>query len=276
MMTQPGGTELPAEWRTVRSAPGSGTHNMAVDSALMAAAPDRGFGVWRTYGWSHPTVSFGRHEAVRNRFTAESLAAGGLEAVRRPTGGRALLHDAEVTYSVTMPIGDATPWKAVYAAINCILLSALRSMGVDAELVPDSATSPMRPDGPLCFEQPSPGEIVVRGAKLSGSAVWRERGAYLQHGSILLHDGQHRLQAAMIPSASIAAIPQAASLASCLPSLPTADGVASALEDALRRTVLERHTAGGSVTRDDGALPDEGLIGRHEERFRDAAWLWRR
>ena len=276
MLTEPGSAELPAEWRTIRSEPASGAHNMAVDSALLASAAGRAFGVWRTYAWTSPTVSFGRHEAIRNRFTQETLAAEGLDAVRRPTGGRALLHDAEVTYSVTLAISDATPWKAVYSAINRVLLSALQSMGVAAELVPESAAPPTRPDGPLCFEEPAAGEIVVRGAKLSGSAVWRERGAYLQHGSILLHDGQHRLQAAMTPSAAMAAMPQAASLASCLPSLPTADDVAAALEDALRRAILERHTAGGSVTRDDGALPDEGLIGRHEERFRDAAWLWRR
>ena len=174
---------------------------MAVDSALLAAAPDRAFGVWRTYAWTNPTVSFGRHEATRNRFSPESLAAAGLDVVRRPTGGRALLHDAEVTYSVTLPIGDGTPWKHVYSSVNRILLVALRSLGVAAHLVPDSAKSTLRPDGPLCFEQPSPGEIVVQGAKISGSAVWRERGAYLQHGSILLHDGQQRLRSAMIPGA---------------------------------------------------------------------------
>jgi len=276
MMIQSGGAEMPAEWRTIRSAPASGAYNMALDSALMAAATERGFGVWRTYAWSTPTVSFGRHESIRQRFTAESLAAAGLDAVRRPTGGRALLHDAEVTYSVTLPISDSTPWKAVYSAINNILLSALQSMGVAAELVPESATSPVRPDGPVCFEEPSPGEIVVRGAKLSGSAVWRERGAYLQHGSILLHDSQQRLQAAMIPSAGATVVPRAASLATCLPSVPDADAVATALENALRRALADRHSPGGSVTRDDGALPDAGLIGRHEERFRDPTWLWRR
>jgi lipoate-protein ligase A len=276
MMTEPGAAELPAEWRTVRSAPASGSYNMAVDSALMTAASDRGFGVWRTYAWSNPTVSFGRHEAIRDRFSPDSLAKAGLDAVRRPTGGRALLHDAEVTYSVTLPISDRTSWKAVYSAINLILLSALRSMGVAAELVPESAASPVRPDGPLCFEAPSAGEIVVGGAKISGSAVWRERGTYLQHGSILLHDGQHRLPSAMISGSDYGLMPSAASLATCLPATPKAEDVAAALENALRNDIANRHSAGGSVTNDDAALPDSALIARHEARFRDETWLWRR
>ena len=249
---------------------------MAVDSALMASASHREFGVWRTYAWSHPTVSFGRHEATRNRFSPESLAVTGLDAVRRPTGGRALLHDAEVTYSVTLPIGDRTPWKAIYASVNRILLAALRSLGVNAELVPVSGTSTLRPDGPLCFEQPSPGEIVVEGAKISGSAAWRERGAYLQHGSILLHDGQHRLHPAMVAGAMTTGMPRAASLAGSLAETPSWDAVASALENALRGAVADRHSPGDIVTTDEASLTDSALIASQEARFRDVTWLWRR
>lgn len=249
---------------------------MAVDSALLAAASAREFGVWRTYAWTTPTVSFGRHESIRNRFSPESLEEAGLDAVRRPTGGRALLHDAEVTYSVTVPIGDRTPWKAVYASVNRILLAALRSLGLDAELVRESATPTVRPDGPLCFEQPSPGEIVVKGAKISGSAVWRERGAYLQHGSILLHDGQQRLREAMVPGLMAAQIPPAASLSSSLPVTPTWDAVASALEGALREAVADRHSPGDIVTADEVFLTDAALTASQEERFRDATLLWRR
>ena len=125
---------------------------------------------------------------------------------------------------------------------------------------------------------PHRGEIVVRGAKLSGSAVWRERGAYLQHGSILLRDSQHLLQAAMRPAPGSDALgtPPAASLATCLPATPTWATVASALERALRERVTDRHPANGDVSPDHAAMPDAGLVARHKERFLDPTWLWRR
>ncbi len=261
----------PAEWRIMRSAPADGAYNMAVDSALLASARNRDFGVWRTYAWERPTISFGRNESVRSHFDAASLTAAGLVAVRRPTGGRALLHADEVTYSVTLPIAHQTPWTTVYAAVNSVLLSALRALGVPADLSSDCPTPLLRPDGPVCFDQPAPGEIVVRGAKLVGSAVWRERGAYLQHGSILLADSQHRLQHARRSAQPTP--PAAATLNACLTPPPAWDTVATALEEALRGTVSARHT--GALSGD--AVPlDVNEITRHEVRFRDPTWLWRR
>lgn len=189
---------LPARFRTMRSEPQAGVRNMAVDLALLGRARATGEAVWRCYSWSQPTVSFGRNETVRHRFDANSLSRAGLDAVRRPTGGRALLHSREVTYSVTLPIADALPWRAAYAAVNAVLLRALQRLGVEAMLVSEAQSEPVRPNGPLCFDRPAAGEIMVDGAKLVGSAVWRERGAYLQHGSILLHDDQSLLATAMI------------------------------------------------------------------------------
>ena len=276
MVTEPLRSETcagawPAEWRILRSAPADGAYNMAVDSALLASARDRDFGVWRTYAWKRPTISLGRNESVRSHFDAASLTAAGLVAVRRPTGGRALLHADEVTYSVTLPIAHQTPWTTVYAAVNSVLLSALRALGVPAELSADSPTPLVRPDGPVCFDQPAPGEIVVGGAKLVGSAVWRERGAYLQHGSILLADSQHRLQHARRTAQP--APPSAATLNACLTPGPEWDTVATALEEALRGTVAARHR--GALSGHTVAL-DANEITRHEVRFRDPTWLWRR
>lgn len=263
--------DLPDAWRTMRSAAASGAYNMALDAALLATARDRGVGVWRTYAWERPTISFGRNELVQARFDPESLALAGLDSVRRPTGGRALLHAAEVTYSVALPIADRTPWTAVYAAINVVLLTALRHLGVRAELASGHDTRALRPDGPVCFDRPAQGEIVVGEAKLVGSAVWRERGAYLQHGSILLEDSQHLVRAAM--RAPQPAPPPAASLSTCLPHTPTWDTVATALERALRDCVLTRQR--GAV--DDHAIHlDASTLARLEMHFRDPAWLWRR
>jgi len=275
MKTPSPSPNFPTAWRTLRSAPASGAHNMAVDATLLDQGRDRRYGVWRTYAWERPTVSFGRHEAVQTRFDGPSLAAAGLDAVRRPTGGRALLHADEVTYSVTIPIADRTPWQAVYAEINDILLSALRALGVAAALVDNTTASPMRPDGPVCFDHPAAGEIVVGGAKLVGSAVWRERGAYLQHGSILLRNDQARLGEAMRVPATASGVPAGAATAldACLPVQPTWTLVADALELALRTTVEHRHA--GELSAQPVSL-DAELLARHEMRFRDPAWLWRR
>ncbi|MBL0169127.1 MAG: hypothetical protein IPP90_00150 [Gemmatimonadaceae bacterium] len=267
----PWGTDLPAEWRTVRSMPAGGAHNMAVDTALLASARDRAFAVWRTYSWERPTISFGRHEAVRDRFDPDTLSAAGLDAVRRPTGGRALLHASEVTYSVTLPLADHVAWTTAYAAINIVLLRALRQLGVSVELASRPDAPLLRPEGPVCFDQPAPGELVVNGAKLVGSAVWRERGAYLQHGSILLTDCQSLLQSAM-RSPQPATAP-AASLGACLSDTPTWERVTDALEDALRECLSTRH--GGGVT-SASVLLNEADVARHEVRYRDPTWLWRR
>ena len=270
---------LPDHWQTVRSAPASGAVNMALDNALFETARARGTGVWRTYAWATPTISFGRNEATRGAFDAMSIDAAGLDAVRRPTGGRALLHADEVTYSVTVPINERTAWSAVYAAVNAILLRAIRSLGVDAVLVERTNAPSIRPDGPVCFDRPAMGEIAVGGAKLVGSAVWRDHGAFLQHGSILLRDRQPLLLDAMCPSqlavrtASEVTLPSAASLDACLVPPPSWHAVANALEAALRVEVTSR---GGAVVDDSEPLVDPSILDRHTMHYTDPSWLWRR
>lgn len=256
---------LPARWQTMRSAPASGARNMAVDAALLEHARTSECGVWRCYAWRTPTVSFGRNELTRGRFSATSVAAAGLDAVRRPTGGRALLHAREVTYSVTFPLSPSVSWRTAYAAVNAILLRGLTWLGVAAQLA-DDATAPIRPDGPLCFDAPAAGEIVVDGAKLAGSAVWRERGAYLQHGSILLHDDQPMLRNAAC--VSLADLPAAASLASCCTTVPSWTQVVDALESALAQYA--------AATPFDEPVGFSSLVDAHERAMMRADWLWRR
>lgn len=273
MSTETWNAVMPPAWQTFRSAPASGARNMAVDATLLEAARDRAFGVWRTYAWERPTVSFGRNEVVRTHFDAESVARAGLDAVRRPTGGRALLHAAEVTYSVALPMSAVVPWQVVYAAINGVLVDALHALGAAVSVAGVPTGTPLRPDGPACFAQPAAGEIVVQGAKLVGSAVWRDRGAYLQHGSILLEDHQDRLRDAMYTDADVPALHASATLGAALSSPPSWTAVADALEHALRSAVAARH---GDVLSADAPPLDEFEVARHEVRFSDPAWLWRR
>ncbi len=246
---------------------------MAVDTALMATATRTGRGIWRCYRWSRPTVSFGRNETVRGRCTADALTAAGLDAVRRPTGGRALLHAAELTYSVAVPMPPGVPWTRLYGAVNAILLDALQALGVPATLAERADGDPLRPVGPVCFDQPAEGEITVHGAKLVGSAVWRDRGAYLQHGSILLENAQDQLRDLLpSPPATPAAQPPA-TLTELLPTCPSPSAVAEALERAL---VARMARSGGSVAplpSDELSADDVTALTRH---YHAPDWLWRR
>ncbi|MEO7363148.1 MAG: hypothetical protein ABI120_22635, partial [Gemmatimonadaceae bacterium] len=111
----------------------------------MAAAREYAVGILRVYEWSAPTVSFGRHERTVGIYSPESLANAGLSAVRRPTGGRALLHSRELTYSVSLPIPDETPWATAYDCVNERLLCAMLAMGIPARIVGRSI-KPREPD----------------------------------------------------------------------------------------------------------------------------------
>lgn len=267
------GLALPDRWTFRQDGAADGAHNMAVDLALLARAGREGVATLRVYEWARPTVSFGRNERVTGRFDARSLSAAGVDAVRRPTGGRALLHADEVTYSIAIPLAPSASWTDAYAAVNRRLLVALRSLGLDATLAGAAGSPAIRPDGPLCFDLPAPGEIVVGDAKLVGSAVWRDRAGYLQHGSIIVRDLQHQLQdAAAIP---LPAPPAAAALSQLLPpGRCTRAAVAIALLNAFAGD--ERNESAGGVT-DEGDQPSFlADVRRLAEGLRAPSWLWRR
>src|SRR5688572_13697325 len=167
---------------------------MALDVALMEQAKRTRETVFRVYAWTSPTLSLGRNQYARGYYDPIRLAAEGVEVVRRPTGGRAVLHWREVAYSVTAAANSAAPAQQSYDQINEILLYALRRLGVIATIVGRTTGARARTNHP-CFSDPSGGEIVAMdgasSAKLIASAQVRENGALLQHGSILIEDDQH-------------------------------------------------------------------------------------
>lgn len=176
---------------------------MALDHAL-AATLASGEGILRLYGWRHPTVSFGKNEpAVRrgaDRLGAQHVATGASpshpEYVRRPTGGRAVLHDNEVTYAVIAPVDGFGGVREAYREINRALADALRSLGAGVDLAGPNGSArrgPLPPDAGPCFQTPAAGEVVAAGRKLVGSAQARMGKALLQHGSILLAGSQRFL-----------------------------------------------------------------------------------
>lgn len=155
---------------------------MALDHALAASLGDDE-GVVRLYGWARPTVSFGKNEPAA---PIDSMA---VDYVRRPTGGRAVLHDQELTYAVVAPLDAFGGLREAYVGINEILADAMRSLGATVEVVGRGARS-LGPDAGPCFQAPATGELVSRGRKLVGSAQARLEGVLLQHGSILLAGDQ--------------------------------------------------------------------------------------
>jgi lipoate-protein ligase A len=242
---------------------------MARDSALQARAARTGETVFSIYSWSAPTLSFGRNQPALGRYDLEKLRASGIDVVRRPTGGRAILHHREVTYSVTAPIDEADPLRETYARINRILQSGFSRLGVFVEAAARSeraAVPSVRP----CFETPGEGELVAEGAKLVGSAQWREGGALLQHGSILVDDDQSSLSVfASGAESSELAIQAPATLHALLGRAPDVREVANAMFDAVRS--LEDDGASHLV---ENEIRDETL--RHVPHFLDEGWTWRR
>ncbi|HEY6220258.1 MAG TPA: biotin/lipoate A/B protein ligase family protein, partial [Gemmatimonadaceae bacterium] len=184
---------MPARrWKTLVTPPMAGAENMALDEALMERASTTGDWICRVYAWSEPTISFGRNQAAVRHYDRDRIDAAHLAVVRRPTGGRAILHHREITYAVAAPLEGAGGLHESYLLINRLLVEGLRRLGVTVA-VAESRPQAMQP-GPIpCFDHPSGGELTARGRKLVGSAQWRSERALLQHGSILIDDDQRRL-----------------------------------------------------------------------------------
>lgn len=254
---------LAARWRWLDSGAADGATNMATDHALMERAAETGEAVFRVYGWSQPTLSFGMHE--RTRLQPDSVAAAGLDAVRRPTGGRALLHDREVTYAVAAPV-NGVGLADSFAAINDILRTALAHLGLSVQPAPRRGRA-SAPDGQPCFAEPNVGELELGGRKLVGSAQRRDEHALLQHGSILLEDDQWRVAELRGLSRDES---RAASLNGALHREVRYAEVAEALERAVRDAV------GASSVESLDAAALRAAVDRLRPHYCDPQWTWRR
>lgn len=187
--------EIAMDWRFLNTGAADGASNMAVDAAILTsfeegASPP----TLRVYSWAPPAVSIGYSQRPGRELDLERVARAGFDIVRRPTGGRAVLHYGELTYSVVGPSGAPPLGGSIanaYRAIAEALLAGLARLGVAAELAPASAAPRSREGAsPPCFASAGRFEIVVGARKLVGSAQRRSEGAVLQHGS-LLFDGSH-------------------------------------------------------------------------------------
>lgn len=199
------------KWRLLTTGYTDGFQNMAIDEAILIACK-RGLvpPTVRFYGWSPPALSLGYLQKVEGRIDLKACRRLGIDVVRRPTGGGAVLHDQELTYSLVCPEDHPLfppDVLGTYKVISSWLIEGFRSLGLEAQLVsfrekqPSIGEPQARRAPAVCFSASSWYEIAIQGRKVCGSAQRRIPGAFLQHGSILLDFDPEKLSQLFIPKA---------------------------------------------------------------------------
>lgn len=240
---------------------------MAIDQALLDRTVGEGLAVLRLYRWHPACLSLGRHEPARRRYDPARIAAYGFDVVRRPTGGRAVLHDQELTYAVAAPLAWFGTVRQAYHAIHAMISEALRALDVPATLA--AADRPVAGVGAgPCFASAVGGEVLLDTEKLVGSAQVVQDGALLQHGSILFQD--HRALLGLL-----AVTPKAPEVTGGHPTPPARALLPTSMRETLPAALAEaaRTRFGGRWER----LDPEPVL--HDAascagRFRDPAWTW--
>ncbi|NUM47335.1 MAG: lipoate--protein ligase family protein [Anaerolineales bacterium] len=268
-------------WRLIHTPPASGAWNMALDEAILeATGQGRVPPTLRLYAWNPPCLSLGYAQPVTD-VDRDALTRHGWDLVRRPTGGRAILHTDELTYSVSAPSTEPRVAGSVlesYQRLAQALLQALHLLAVPAEAeekyaLPEDAN----PKGPVCFEVPSNWEITVDGKKLIGSAQVRRQVGVLQHGSLPLGGDLGRITQALVfpddivrADAATRLLARASTVETALGRVVTWEEAAKALEAAFAQT-LNLDWERGEVT--------EGELKRARElvaeKYGNPAWTGR-
>jgi lipoate-protein ligase A len=193
---------MPFALRWMVEGPADGPCNMARDEAILLAVSAKDApATLRFYRWSSPTISLGYFQSYSD-YAALPPPAGSFPVVRRLTGGGAILHDIELTYSLTLPLGHpllaACGPSGLYEAVHQAFARVLVQLGVPVTHpsgVPDSSSH----RGPFfCFERHSRYDLLADGRKLMGSAQRRTRAAVLQHGSLILENQFDQQQSASV------------------------------------------------------------------------------
>ena len=177
------------KWRLICSGHLSGCINMAIDEAMFAynMSQDKAPTTLRLYGWNPPAISIGYFQKTEDIKLNKKI-----DIVRRMTGGGAILHDKELTFSLVAPIKNSYIPEKVSDSYNVIcqaIVNGLTFLGINAQIrgkVKNTLSKNNRPF--FCFSRPSSSDIVFKGKKLVGSAQRRKNGTLMHHGSILLDD----------------------------------------------------------------------------------------
>lgn len=171
--------------RLIIDPPADGAWNMAVDEVLLADAAERGLSTLRFYRWNRPTLSLGYFQCHAER--EGHAASRACPLVRRASGGGAIVHDAELTYSLAMPAtGSKSAAADLYLLMHETLIETLARLGVRAWRHSQTAQTVAAPEPFLCFQRRAEGDVVSGHFKIAGSAQRRRGAAVLQHGSVIL------------------------------------------------------------------------------------------
>ena len=187
-------------WRLIEHPPAHGAWNMAVDEAILESVNNhQSLPTLRLYAWQPACLSLG-HAQPFAEVNTQVLEAQGWDVVRRPTGGRAILHVDELTYSVIAPQYEPRVKGGVlesYLRLSEALLEALRTLGLQPHANENGSNHNTKTPNPVCFEVPSNYEITVNGKKLIGSAQARRKDGLLQHGAVPLYGDLTRIISAL-------------------------------------------------------------------------------
>lgn len=242
---------------------------MATDEVLADSVRGGAPPTLRFYRWDPPCLSLGRNQPARGRYDPDRLRARGMDVVRRPTGGRAVLHARELTYSAAVPERLLGGPRVAYAAVNRALVAGLRRLGVPVEVQGPTGTRAVVPSLVPCFAEAAEGEVMAGGGKLVGSAQRRERGVLLQHGSLPFEAEQQAL-AGFLREPQPHHASAATSLAAFCDPLPSWEELTIALAAGWEEVFgveLRPDTLGSAELR---------CVARAAEHHRDPAWVWRR
>ena len=270
-----------------------GARNMALDEAMLELAAG-GSTLLRFYGWEPWCLSLGRHQEAPDRLLGRSRheLRPGIDAVRRPTGGRSVFHGPEITYAFACP---ARAWggpRAVLQTVHRALAEGLRSVDVplDAAQGNDAEANfaaASRISAASCFRDPAPGELTARGRKLVGSAQCRRGRGVLQHGSVLLEDRQRfgDLDGPDIgpderAEAGVSGKGPAIGLNELLDPVPRPRLIVERLADSVARAFGAPAAPASAAAAASGEIATSTalnrLAARYERSHRSGAWLWRR
>lgn len=163
-----------------------GSWNMAVDRALLESASSGGVPFIRIYQWKPSTISLGYFQAIAHR--QSHIASRNCPVVRRATGGGAIIHDRELTYSIVLPRTSrwSTENAELFRRVHRSLIECLEGMGVRGCQLFENAVRESSSEPFLCFQRRANGDVVLKDFKIIGSAQRRLKNALLQHGSVLL------------------------------------------------------------------------------------------
>ncbi len=267
-------------WRVIEHKPAQGAWNMAVDEAILESVyQSLSRPTLRLYAWEPACLSLGLAQPF-SEVNTNALTANGWDLVRRPTGGRAILHTDELTYAVIAPENDPRVRGGVlesYLRLSLALLESLKLLGLNPEANEKDTDNQRKKPNPVCFEVPSNYEITVNGLKLIGSAQARRKEGILQHGAIPLGGDLTRIIIALKfaneaaqTNAKERLLTHATTIERELGRRPSWDEVSTALQKAFT-TILNLHLVPGELTQKETRRAQELM----NEKYAHPSWTER-